>query len=112
MLLGFAQILIFLSFPTYESERLPAVASQQIAETSFQRKTSFIRPTKTNHEIKISSKIKDYALYSKRLKYSSNLSFAIFERTKSLVDYFGLSLYIRGTLKQWGNSKVLRYTSP
>lgn len=31
MLLGFAQILIFLSFPTQDSERLPAVASQQIA---------------------------------------------------------------------------------
>jgi hypothetical protein len=31
MLLGFAQILIFLSFPTRDSERLPAVASQQIA---------------------------------------------------------------------------------
>ena len=46
MLLGFAQILIFLSFPTQDSERLPAVASQQIAETSFQRKTSFIRPTR------------------------------------------------------------------
>ena len=31
-LLGFAQILIFLSFPPRDSERLPAVASQQIAE--------------------------------------------------------------------------------
>jgi glutamate synthase domain-containing protein 3 len=31
MLLGFAQILIFLSFPTQDSERLPAVATQQIA---------------------------------------------------------------------------------
>jgi len=31
MLLGFAQILIFLFFPPRDSERLPAVASQQIA---------------------------------------------------------------------------------
>jgi hypothetical protein len=37
MLLGFAQILIFLSFPTEDSERLPAVASQQIAFASGKR---------------------------------------------------------------------------
>jgi hypothetical protein len=46
MLLGFAQILIFLSFPTQDSERLPAVASQQIAKNQRFLEKNFFYPTK------------------------------------------------------------------
>jgi len=47
MLLGFAQILIFLSFPTQNSERLPAVALQQIAFAFGKREKLLLPDQKT-----------------------------------------------------------------